>query len=208
MNSLGLSPPLRHALPASSTARRAVGALPWLVLPSGLWRITEVVVLGNGRDDPTGASTLPAWLPIEVYVVLLSIVAEALALVPRVLVSHWGERFPRWLPRLAGRPVPALPVTAAALGVGVGITAVTTFAALSIVRGVTIQGAALPADFPLHGRDIGGLLAIFAYVPLLLCGPLLAVAALAYWGRRRAVAREVELAVKEVPCEPTPTPHR
>ena len=126
---------------------------------------------GGGQGD------LPHWLPIEVYVVLLSVVSEALAFSAYALVTRWGGRLPRWL---VGVP--------AALGATL-LTAVTLLSAVNGLRGVTIRGEPKPADFPMHTRDLEGVLAILAYAPLLLWGPLLAVLTVAYWRRRSGSGR-------------------
>ena len=66
---------------------------------------------------------------------------------------------------------------------------VTCLLAVSSLRGTTIRGEPKPADFPLHTRDLEGILAIAAYAPLLLWGPMLAALTIAYWRRRSGSGR-------------------
>ena len=163
--------------PAPGVPRWAVvvaASIPLVVLPSSIWRIAVVWFFppeGGGQDD------LPSWLPIEVYVVLLSVVAEALAFSAYALVTRWGSRLPAWL---VGVP--------AALGSTVLIAA-TCLSTVSGLRGVTITGEELPSNYPMHTRDLEGVLAILAYAPLLLWGPLLATLTAAYWVRRSRSGR-------------------
>jgi hypothetical protein len=163
--------------PAVCVPRWAVtvaAAIPLVVLPSSIWRIAVVWFFppeGGGPDD------LPHWLPIEVYVVLLSIVAEGLAFSAYALVTSWGARLPRWL---VGVP--------AALG-SILLVLATFGSAVTSLRGVTIRGEPLPDNYPLHTRDLEGVLAIGAYAPLLLWGPMLATLTIAYWRRRSGSGR-------------------
>ncbi|MFD5317669.1 hypothetical protein [Streptomyces sp. NPDC127098] len=161
-------------------------AIPFAVLPAGLWRIAAVVfhVVADGGEH--GAGDLPSWLPIEVYVILLSVLSELIAFTAIGLIASWGENVPRWVPLLGGRPVPTSAVVVpAALG-AVVLTTLWTATAISMFSGHTLQGAPLPDDFPtkaLHGWELAAFYA--SYAPLLLWGPLLAVLCVAY-SRRRA----------------------
>ncbi|MFC9294895.1 hypothetical protein ACFTWH_14680 [Streptomyces sp. NPDC057011] len=163
-------------------ARIAAYAIPFTVLPSGLWRLGLLFVDHAGAD--TGQ--LPEWLPIEVYVVILSVVSELLAFTAVGLVAAWGEVVPRWIPVLGGRRVPrAAAAVPAALG-ALALTALwTVLAAVTQVAGTTLLGDPIPADFP---SEVGGWTALWFYVcyaPLVLWGPLLGVVTVAYWRRRR-----------------------
>ncbi|MFJ8164176.1 hypothetical protein ACIRBY_25065 [Streptomyces sp. NPDC096136] len=166
-------------------ARTVAHAIPFIVLPSGIWRIATVVfdVAGDGRHH--GAADTAVGLPDPVYVTFLSLLSELLAFAAVGLIAAWGEVFPRWIPVLRGRRVP-LPaaVIPAALGATI-LTALWTTLAVQIGSGVTLQGNPLPADFPtvtLHGWRLGFFLA--TYAPLPLWGPLLALLTIAYWRRR------------------------
>ncbi|GAA2119296.1 hypothetical protein [Actinomadura alba] len=166
-------------------ARIAAFAIPFTVLPAGIWRVAVVTfhapIVVHGEP---GAGRLPAWLPMELYVVLLSVGSELLAFAAVGLIATWGEVFPRWIPGLRGRRVPVLAaVVPAAAGAAV-LTLMCTLAAVNAALGHTIQGEPLAANFPLNFDDWQGVLAVVAYAPLLLWGPLLGTLTIAYWRRR------------------------
>lgn len=164
--------------------RIAAYAVPFTVLPSSLWRIaacTFHVPIAHGAQD---FGDVPSWLPGELYVVLLSIVSELLAFAAIGLISPWGEVFPGWIPGLRGRRVPtAAAVVPAALGAAI-VTTMSAAVLIAAPQGHDIQGRPLPADFPLTTHDWQGLLAIAAYAPLALWGPLLGTLTVAYYRRR------------------------
>jgi len=93
------------------------------------------------------------------------------------LVRPWGERFPRWVPRLAGRPVP---VAAAAAPGGV-VAAVICTSALPMLVGLTFSdsGTGLGVDTMIEKL---GMAVVF---PFWLWGPMLALAVWGYVGRRQ-----------------------
>ncbi|MFI6695964.1 hypothetical protein ACIBLA_30295 [Streptomyces sp. NPDC050433] len=163
-------------------ARIAALSVPFTVLPSGIWRI---VVVHDGTDEGRGMGSVPAWLPGEVYVLLLSIVSELLAFAAVGLIAAWGEVWPRWVPVLRGRRVPPLAATVpAAVGASV-LTALWTAAAVTDLANVTLRGDPISPDYP---GDAGGWSAFvfyLCYAPLLLWGPLLGAVTVAYWRRRR-----------------------
>ncbi|WP_141746805.1 hypothetical protein [Streptomyces agglomeratus] len=69
----------------------AAYAVPLVTLPSGLWRIALVAGLPVASDPVrTGWGVL--------YVLTLTAVSEALALLTLGLVQPWGEVVPRWIP--------------------------------------------------------------------------------------------------------------
>lgn len=150
-------------------------------LPSGVWRIA----LGFGAPigpPITGSGDingdLPAWFPLWLYVIVLSIVAEALAFLTIGLISHWGEVFPRWIPFLRGRTVPT---AFAVVTAGLGAIAVTLITFLMAPWNNEFTG---PDGAVVHLT--GWRLALFAgsYGPLLAWGPLLAIVTVAYYLRR------------------------
>jgi hypothetical protein len=161
--------------------------IPLLVLPSSMWRIAVCtfhapIVVGGLPADASG--NLPGWLPLEVYVILLSIVSELLGFSAVGLVAGWGEVFPRWLPGLRGRRVPVrVAVVPASIGATV-LTLLTAWTAVTLAFGVNVRGEA--PSTPLFTFDTWqGILAIAAYAPLLAWGPLLAAVTVAYQRRRR-----------------------
>ena len=176
-------------VPAAGVSRRtriAALAIPLTVLPSSAWRIAvctfHAPIMRGDAASTLGGSGLPG-VPLGLYVVLLSLVSELLAFAAVGLVSSWGEVFPRWIPVLRGRRVP---VWSAVIPGAAGATVLTllwTWAAVSLSLGIRIDGRPSLADAPLGFSDWRGLLAVAAYAPLLLWGPLLGAVTLAYWRR-------------------------
>lgn len=175
---------------AARWTRVAAHAVPFTVLPSGLWRIAAVTfrvpladVEGHDRAASRGSAL---GLPAGAYVVILTVMSELLALLSVGLVARWGEVVPGWVPRLGGRRLPAKAVVVPAAAGALVLTVLWTAVAASSLAGVTIRGQRLPADNPLRGS--GWRLAVFvaAYAPLLLWGPLLGALTVAYLRRRRA----------------------
>ncbi|MEV6785257.1 hypothetical protein AB0M96_22935, partial [Streptomyces sp. NPDC051098] len=66
----------------------AAHAVPLITLPSGLWRLALAAGL------PVAEDSVPDWGQ-GVYVVMLSVVSEALALLTLGLVRSWGEVVPK-----------------------------------------------------------------------------------------------------------------
>ncbi len=97
------------------------------------------------------------------------------------LIRPWGVRFPRWMPRLAGRPVP---VAAAAVPGGV-VAGLVCASALPMLR-LTLTGP----DGSVFG-DLSAGQAVLATLifPLWIWGPALALAVWGYVGHRREIAR-------------------
>ena len=169
-------------------ARMAAYAVPLTVLPSSVWRIAvctfHAPIMRGDLGSALGSSGLPG-VTLGLYVVLLSIVSELLAFATVGLVSTWGEVFPRWIPVLHGRRVPALAaVVPAALGAAV-LTLLWTWMAVSMSLGLRIDGRPQAATAPVSFGDWKGLVAVAAYAPLLVWGPLLGAVTISYWRRRR-----------------------
>jgi hypothetical protein len=168
-------------------ARNAAYAVPYTVFPSSLWRIavcTFHLPIGRGQIGSGTASSGVPGVPLELYVIVLSVVSELLAFTAVGLVSTWGEVVPRWIPALHGRRVPTLAaVVPAALGAA-ALTLLWTWVAVSNSLGMRINGSQLGSDSPLSFGDWKGLVATVAYAPLLLWGPLLGAVTISYWKRR------------------------
>ena len=169
-------------------ARIAAYAVPLTVLPSSVWRIAvctfHAPIMRGDLGSALGSSGRPG-VPLGLYVILLSIVSELLAFTAVGLVSAWGEVVPRWIPVLHGRRVPALAaVVPAALGAAV-LTLLWTWMAVSMSLGLRIDGRPQAATAPVSFGDWKGLVAVAAYAPLLLWGPLLGAVTISYWRRRR-----------------------
>ena len=178
-----------HPVPgAPRWARIAAYAVPYTVLPASLWRIalcTFHLPIGRGT---IGSGITPSGVPgvpIELYVIVLSLVSELLAFTAVGLVSTWGEVVPPWIPALRGRRVPTLAAVLPAAVGAVTLTLLWTWVAVSFSLGMRINGRPLGSDSVLSFGDWKGLVATIAYAPLLLWGPLLGAATIGYWKRRR-----------------------
>lgn len=174
-------------------ARVAALTIPLVVLPSSIWRIlafTFQVPLVDASSTGDVNGDLPAWVPISVYVIILSIASELLAFAGVGLVARWGEVFPRWLPGLRGRRVPiSLAVVPAALG-AVALTPLWIWAVFTGFLNKTMQWEAVPPESPFAQYDWQFLVASVAYVPLVLWGPLLAALTVGYYRRRRTSGKD------------------
>ncbi|MFI0983447.1 hypothetical protein ACH4SP_41365 [Streptomyces sp. NPDC021093] len=157
--------------------------MPFVVLPSGLWRLASLFVEAEGGG---GDGDLPSWLAGAPYMVLLSAVSELLAFTAVGLIAAWGEVFPRWVPWLRGRRVPVVATTVVGALAAVVLTVLwTALFLVTEVAGTTITGEPSPADYP---GNVGGWFSVVyyvSYVPLMLWGPLLGAVVVAYWRRRR-----------------------
>jgi hypothetical protein len=159
------------------------------VLPSGLWRVAafglHLPITDGALMEGDVNGDLPGWFPMEGYVVLLSVLSEAVAFTAVGLIARWGEVFPRWIPGLRGRRVP---ISAAVVPAAAGAAILTVMWTLSVVNVLlfqeTMQGRPLPDGFPIHLDDWKGVLGVVSYVPLVAWGPLLAAVTYAYYRRR------------------------
>ncbi|MFC0622929.1 hypothetical protein [Kribbella deserti] len=164
--------------PVPRWADRLAHAIVLMTLPSGLWRIGLALGFSMGALDLQGNPVhVEGWgIP---YVLGLSVLAEALALLSFGLVRPWGEVVPRWIPWLGGRRVaPYAAVIPAALG----------SIALMLVWGYGFRNLFAGIELP-FANDWWAALMIACYAPLLLWGPALAVLTWAYHRRRSAPDR-------------------
>lgn len=159
-------------------ANVAAHLVPLTALPSGLWRLALGVGVPVGFSgelaDLYGA---PGW--ITPYVIVLSLLAEALALLTLGLVQPWGEQVPNWVPRLGGRSIPTM---AAVVPAAVGALLITTINWTSAAMWFGPENNGDP-DAP-HG--VAGFVMTACYAPLLAWGPLLGAVTFAYYRRRRS----------------------
>jgi hypothetical protein len=172
-----------------------------------MWRIAvctfHLPIARPGVDAAGSPSGIPH-LPLAAYVVLLSIASELLAFTAVGLVARWGEVFPRWLPGLRGRVVPTVAAVTVALAGATVLTLLWTWTATSMLLGLRIDGSRASGSNPLGFGDWQGWLAVVAYAPLLLWGPLLGALAIGYWKRRRGFRRPI--AVANGRGDPIPSP--
>ncbi|AQS65923.1 hypothetical protein [Streptomyces pactum] len=161
----------QHPAPAR-WAVRAAHTTALLTLPTGIWRLLLAAGQPAGYTDAGyEAMGIAGWG--VVYVVGLSVVSEALALLTLGLVRPWGEVVPRWIPLVGGRPVPVL---AAVLPAGLGAVVLTALWTPFAWWWATPH----PDMTPLGDTLLG-----FAYLPLIAWGPLLGAVTVSYYRRRR-----------------------
>jgi hypothetical protein len=89
-------------------------------------------------------------------------------------VRPWGERVPRWIPRLGGRRIPPMAVVMAAAAGAVLLQLIWTFAFVNYLGNDRMT-------FSSPGWEA---LLIAAYLPLLAWAPLLGAVTWAYYRRR------------------------
>ncbi|MFC5833418.1 hypothetical protein [Nonomuraea insulae] len=171
---------LLHTAPAVSDteqpvprwALRAAYVLPWLLLPSCLWRLPFAFHFDMGQLND--APVAPLWITVP-YVFGLSVLTELAALLSIGLVRGWGEVAPGWLPLIGGRRVrPMAAVVPAAIG-GSIMTAVSIWMVLAWV-GVF--------DRVTYENGWWQALAMVCVTPIALWGPIVLALAYAYRVRR------------------------
>lgn len=154
-------------------AVRAAHVAALTTVPTGLWRLGIAAGLGMGWSESWLAGAAGDWGD-RAYLVGLSLFAEGLALLTLGLVQPWGEVLPRWVPGIGGRRIPPYAAIAPA-GLGaLALIAIWTPTPWMFVREIS-------ADEPDGGWEV---VMAFAYVPLMLWGPLLAAVTWAYYRRR------------------------
>ncbi|WP_205669329.1 hypothetical protein [Amycolatopsis suaedae] len=170
-------------------AVRVAHLIPLLTLPVALWRLAWVFELPIGWEAAFYTAATDDWHD-KLYLLGLSVLTEALALLSLGLVRRWGEVVPRWVPLLGGRPIPPLAATVPA---GLG------------AAGLIVLWTPLPWMFlgPAQGGAPDGngweLLMAVCYLPQMLWGPLLALLTVAYHRRRKGLSLTSREAVASVP---------
>lgn len=153
-------------------ARRAAHLVALTTLPTGLWRLALAAGFHGGYTE-AGYAALDVSATGALYLVLLSILIEGLALLTLGLVQPWGEQLPRWIPAVGGwqvRPMAAvLPALAGAVALFVACTPFLTW-------------WSIPHD---DLTPIGSIVIGLLYLPLVAWAPLLAAVAVDYHRRHR-----------------------
>ena len=153
----------------------------WAVLPSGIWRILAFVagvpLLDRTAEGHPGLEVFGG----ATYLLVLTVLSELLAYSAVGLVAPWGERVPRWIPWLGGRPIP---VGVAVVPAGIGATVLTllwTYSLTMVAAGRTVEGG---TDLGLHLHSWQYVVFWLCYAPLLLWGPVLGAVTIHYYRRR------------------------
>ncbi len=163
------------ALPPPRWAYRAAHAAALTTLPSGLWRLALAAGLPVGYSPDAARALFDAPGRGSWYLVALSVVLEALALLTLGLVQPWGEVVPRWVPVLGGKRIPPL---AAVIPAATGTLALTVlWGTVAVSWWFTNGDGALSPP----ARMAVGVL----YVPLAAWGPLLGAVTYSYYQRHR-----------------------
>jgi hypothetical protein len=163
---------LATARPVPAWANRAAHLVSLVVLPSGLWRVALAAGCSMGLPAAETAGLPGAQ---SLYIVTLTIVSEAVALLTLGLVRPWGEIVPRRFPLIGGRRIPAKPVVAVAAAGAIALQLIWIYAFRHPgVPGLDFTSTAWKALF------------YACYAPLLLWAPLLAAVTIAYGQRRSA----------------------
>jgi hypothetical protein len=158
-------------------------AIPFLALPSGLWRLGLVFGSSMGMLDDQGRPAYAGDLGTKVYIVGLTIFSELVALTALGLVSRWGEVIPRWIPFIGGRRVhPYAAIVPAVLG-SLALIAIWTYGFRNAYTDTDnfIQFTSTPWK----------LLMLTCYTPLNLWGPALLLLTWSYHHRRADVSGSV-----------------
>lgn len=161
--------------PVPAWAERLAHTIPFLVLPSGLWRLACAFGFSMGMLDDAGHSTALRGWP-AVYVAAISLLAEGIGLTAFGLVRPWGEVTATWLPRIGGRPLRTRTVVVAATAGSVALMLIWTVGFWDVWSANYVDQLASPFWY-----------AVFAgcYAPLNLWGPALLALTWAYRRRRQ-----------------------
>lgn len=159
------------------SVRLAAQAAALTLVPSGLWRIAIALGWDSGFTD---AELDPGNFPGKesLYLIGLSLFAEAVGLLTLGLVHRWGEEIPRRIPVLGGRRVPVYAAVVPA-SLGAALVTLVTWAGAFGWNDAENMGAVDSPD------GIHYWVMTACYAPLLAWGPLLAVVTVAYYRRRR-----------------------
>ncbi|WP_419992559.1 hypothetical protein [Streptomyces boninensis] len=147
-------------------------------VPSGVWRLAMAAGVPTGFAVGSGLHPSEISGEFAAYMVVLSLLAEALALLTLGLVQRWGEAVPAWVPRLGGRRIPPLAAFLPAIAAATVLTAAGILGVVGWTSAENMGAATSP-----HGAAFWVM--TLAYAPLVLWGPLLGVVAIASYRIRR-----------------------
>lgn len=154
-------------------ARWAAHSAALTPLPSALWRLALAMGFTLGYTDEGFHEINPGGFWGPAYLVFLSLLTEAAALLTLGLVHRWGEVVPRWVPFVGGRLIPRRAVLIPAwTGVAILTVLWTPFAAWWAIRDTAMT-------------ESGHFWIGFLYLPLVAWAPLLAGVTLSYQRRSR-----------------------
>jgi len=155
-------------------ARNAACLAALTTLPSSLWRLPMAWGWTMGFAPSIRKELhIPGWG--SAYIVSLTVLSEIFAFLTLGLVQSWGEVWPRWVPRLRGRPIP---VPAAVIPALVGAAMVMIYSA-GLLHNMFIN----PDPASPHGLAV--VILDLCYAPIILWGPLLVAVTVHYHRRRR-----------------------
>ncbi|MFD4017856.1 hypothetical protein [Streptomyces sindenensis] len=166
--------------PVPRWAMRLAHALPLLLLPACLWRLPFALHFEMGQVQTGGAPAY--WLSIP-YVLGLSVLTEAIAILTIGLVRGWGEVAPAWIPLIGGRRVRPLAAFVPAVLGGLILTFLFTAVPVGDGRYLTLYGV---VDAIGYTSDAWQLLATVCITPIAAWGPITIALAIAYYRRRTA----------------------
>ncbi|WP_327683429.1 hypothetical protein [Kitasatospora sp. NBC_00458] len=164
------------ARPVPRWALGVARAIPLLALPVCLWRLPIGFGFLMGMEMPKAAQ--PLWVTVP-YVLALSLLSEAFALLCSGLVLPWGEVLPARVPFLGGRRVPPLAAVTAGAVAGAGFTL------LAVDWVLTTFGLAGFAEVGFANGWWRALATVTSGL-FVLWGPLILALTCAYHRRRRA----------------------
>ena len=169
-----------HRMTAWATRHRRVLTIVAATgpLPYALVRSTWLTPWALAAPEPGELGT-----DLRLWGLLLGGAAAAGVVLTLGLIRPWGERFPRWVPGLANRPVP---VAAAAVSGGI-VAALVSAAAAPMIIGLTVVPA---ADGVGGGFSLAERLGCLLLFPFWIWGPALALAVWGYVGHRAAAPAE------------------
>ncbi|MFF2275347.1 hypothetical protein [Agromyces sp. NPDC058126] len=150
------------------TVLAALGPLPYAVVRASWLTPWPLFAPATGELSPAVLATG----------LMLGSGAAAACVLTLGLIMRWGRVFPRWMPRLGGRPVPAR------LAVVPGLAAAT----IITISAVPVFVLSLGADSLIE------VIVFDLVLPLWFWGPMLALAVWAYAAERRGEGRAIEAA--------------